>query len=292
MESQDSSSSRTEIEPGNFWTADEDALLIQLKVQSPDSPWNEIAKRFSRRNSSQCSQHYQKLKRDALDNEKKNELARLYESHKEEMWMKVAERMSEKVSWTDAERNHWRIGKSDMARRAGDEFLSVAVAYIPQLGANSDAVQESRLQQFQQQRWSGAAWSGQEEAVLFSMIRENMTWEQWEDISSCLPGRTPKACEHHRYFLFKRCDGWSPELQNELCKVYKGLKSELWAKISEQLLVSRERAENMHWELGEEGIAERAGLSLSPQSQTAADLTLAPREPGQTTKEWLNFVCQ
>lgn len=129
------------------------------------------------------------------------------------------------VDWKVAEINHWRIGKADMARRAGKEFLDEVRVDLPQLDAKNYEVQVRRHEQYQQcqhqqSQQQGARnplWSGGEEAFLLAKHRAGM---KWTDISNRLPGRTRFACASHHHFLLEKCGGWSPELQNKLCKVY------------------------------------------------------------------------
>ncbi|CCE30548.1 related to DRPLA protein [Claviceps purpurea 20.1] len=292
MEPQESSISR-QVEPrnGSTWTVDEDALLIRLKSSS--ASWEEITDRIGRTEYS-CKIRCRRIMAQARQRVDKNELARLYDSHKEQMWTKVANKMSPDTSWIVAELNHWSINRSEMAKRVGKEFLTEAPdpVYLLQLEAKlakNDEAQVQSQQQDQQQSTHNSPWSGHEEAILLAKYRANL---KWNDISTYFnfPERTPKACELHYSFLLKRCGGWSPELQNKLCKVYERLKQEMWIPIGEAMSVSWQTAEELHWEIGKGAMAERAGASLIPQP--AADLALAPREPGQTTKEWLNLVCQ
>ncbi|KAG6074343.1 hypothetical protein E4U16_004018 [Claviceps sp. LM84 group G4] len=262
-------------QPVERWTEDEDALLIQLR--SYKLSWSNIADNFAnpRRTVDSCKSRYRSMKDRVQETERENNtaLARLYESHKEEMWTKVAERMSTKPSWRVAEHNHWCIGRLEMERRAGEEFLTKAPVQIQQ--------------QDQQQVTKNPDWSGDEEAILLAKRSAHM---QWKDISTCLPGRTVKGCQLRYHQLTKRCDGWSPELQNELCQQYYILKQRMWEQIVETMSVEWQVAERMHWELGKDGIAELAGVPLT--LQPAANPTLTPQERGPTTKEWLNLVCQ
>ncbi|KAG6223054.1 hypothetical protein E4U25_000314 [Claviceps purpurea] len=282
-----------QVEPGSAWEKDEDALLIQLR--SSKCSWEKIVGSFPGRSVDSCRIRYQKIFNNTWGRENKIQLARLYQSHKEEMWTKVAEKMSADTSWTVAELNHWCIGQVEMARRAGEEFLSKAPdpVYLLQLEAKLAKDDEAQVQSQKRYQEQGVQvpkyrfWSGDEEAILLAKYREGL---QWKDISSSLPGRTPKACQRHCLVLIKRCEGWSPERQNKLCKHYDGLKQEMWMHIGETLSVAWQLAEEMHWQLGEGRIAEKAGVPLI--HQPAADLTLAPRERGQTTKEWLNVVCE
>ncbi|KAG6240676.1 hypothetical protein E4U23_007391 [Claviceps purpurea] len=275
-----------QVQPGDIWTDDEVALLIQLR--SSKYSWEQIVRSFPGRNAGSCRRRYQRIFNNTWDRENQIQLARLYKSHKEEMWTKVAEQMSADTSWTLAELNHWCIGQVEMARRAGKEFLSKAPdpVYLLQLEAKlakNDEAQVQSQKRYQQQGGQGPKnrlWSGDEEAILLAKYREGL---QWKDISSSLPGRTLNACRGHNLVLIKRCEGWSPERQNELCKHYDGLKQEMWMHIGETLSVAWQLAEEMHWQLGNDRIAEIAGDPLI--HQPAASLTLARPEPDQTTEE-------
>ncbi|KAG5964716.1 hypothetical protein E4U56_002107 [Claviceps arundinis] len=288
MDSQETQESRVgrQPEPRKSWTAVEDALLAQLRHSR--APWGEIARRLGRTEPS-CKSRLHKIMAQARPRGvDKNELTRLYDSHKEEMWSKVAEKMSIDTSWTVVENNHWSIGQADMARRAGEKFLSEDPVNLPQLEARLAEYNQAQVQsqqQVQQQSTHKLRWSGDEEAILLAKYRADL---KWSDISIYFPERTTKACEVHYSFLLERCGGWSPELQNELCKVYKRLKQAMWIPIGEAMSVSWERAEEMHWKIGKDAMAERAGVSLIPQP--AADLTLPSRELNQshqTIEEWV-----
>jgi hypothetical protein len=61
------------------WTPEEDALIIELKRKS--LKWEDISKRLPGRSPTSCRLHYQNYleKRSAWDEERKNQLACLYE---------------------------------------------------------------------------------------------------------------------------------------------------------------------------------------------------------------------
>ncbi|KAG6286412.1 hypothetical protein E4U09_006744 [Claviceps aff. purpurea] len=198
-------------------------------------------------------------------------LARL---HKAEMWAKVAEEMS--VPWTEAEANHWRLGKAEIARRSRDESFSTACVDLSQLHVDDAQVQSQRQQQDHQQQdqqqqdqqqLQRIEWSGKEETLLFACKRAG---KSWEEIAEYLPERTITSCKGYYYRLLRRCDGWSPELQNKLCRIYERSKPEMWAKIGQELLIVWGSAEEMHWRLRAGVTAERAGISTI--SQPAANL--------------------
>jgi hypothetical protein len=61
------------------WTPEEDTLIIDLRGKS--MKWEDISKRLPGRSAISCRLHYQNYleKRSAWDEERKNQLARLYE---------------------------------------------------------------------------------------------------------------------------------------------------------------------------------------------------------------------
>ncbi|KAG6054175.1 hypothetical protein E4U32_007075 [Claviceps aff. humidiphila group G2b] len=209
---------------------------------------------------------------------------KLYESHKAEMWAKVAEEMS--VPWTEAEANHWRLGKAEIRKRSSDECFSTVRVDLRHLHVDEAEVQSRKQQQGQQQQGQQqqgqqqqdeqqqdeqqlqrvAEWSGKEETLLYACKRAG---KSWEEIAEYLPERTIMSCKGYYYRLLKRCGGWSPELQTKLCRIYERLKPEMWAKIGQDLLIGWGCAEEMHWRLRVRIMAERAGIL--PVSQPAAN---------------------
>jgi len=148
------------------WSADEDALIIELRGSG--MKWEEISKRLPGRSAISCRLHYQNYleRRSEWDEERKNKLARLYERQaipllvvkltmplkllttrrfKPEMWSKIAEEMA--IPWRAAEAMHWQIGEQEMARRAGVvpfSLSSTAVETLPKGRRGSATSSRSR----------------------------------------------------------------------------------------------------------------------------------------------------
>ena len=131
------------------WSAEEDALIIELRGSG--MKWEEISKRLPGRSAISCRLHYQNYleRRSEWDEERKNKLARLYERQalpflstklmmplrmlttdrfKPEIWSKIAEEMA--IPWRAAEAMHWQLGEQEMARRAGVVPFSLSSAAI------------------------------------------------------------------------------------------------------------------------------------------------------------------
>ncbi|KAG5968448.1 hypothetical protein E4U58_001850 [Claviceps cyperi] len=254
------------------WTAEEEKLLFQLKVS--DKTWQEISDHLPGRTVTGCLNHYHDVLHRGWGHEEENKLARLYESRKAEMWDKIAKRLA--IPWREAEALHWQIKsrKAKPAERAGDKSVSTVCADLPSPRVHDAEIQANEQQQGQsQQDNKEKTWSREELEFLMASLKSNMTWEE---VSKCLPGRTADSCRIYCAYLRKKGSECSREPQSELHRLYKRFKPEMWAKIGQELKLPWEEAEEMHWRLGAEGMAKRAG---------AANLTLVPRDPVQTTDE-------
>ncbi|KAG5921143.1 hypothetical protein E4U61_007076 [Claviceps capensis] len=231
-----------QVEPGSQWKLEEDELLLQLKK--------------SRMNRLQGE-------------EAKNRLARSYERGKADMWAQIATEMA--VPWSEAERIHWIIGKTQMAKRGSDDSFPTTRVDIPPfqlVNAEVQARRQQQDQQRQQRQQQGVkqpkiGWSGEEEIVLFACTRDKMSWKS---ISALLPGRTISSCQEHYQIQRRSGTAWPQERKNKLCNLYESLKSSMWANIGEELNVPWEVAEGMHWRLGAAGMAKRARVPLSFQA--------------------------
>ncbi|CAJ2511562.1 Uu.00g071870.m01.CDS01 [Anthostomella pinea] len=109
-------------------------------------------------------------------------------------------------------------------------------------------------------------WSPDEDAVIIELRGGGM---KWEDISKRLPGRSAISCRlHYQNYLERKLD-WDEDRKNKLARLYERFKPDMWAKIAEEMAIPWRAAEHMHWQLGEQDMARRAGVtpfSLSAQS--------------------------
>ncbi|KAG6236877.1 hypothetical protein E4U25_003257 [Claviceps purpurea] len=199
------------------WTEEEEETLFKLRNEG--KKWQEVAAHFPGKTENACSLCYHKCIRGASTDEIKNQVASLYEINKEIMWAKIAEEM--KVPWTEAELNHWRLGSTFMAKRAGDKsFLTreERFQYMPCIGLPPPPVVEAEAQGNVQQKDIGYdEWSGTETNTLSECTEAGM---DWKEVSRRLPGRTAEDCEKHYYRQLNRAGGWPPELQTELSRLY------------------------------------------------------------------------
>ncbi|KAM0669360.1 hypothetical protein ACQRIT_004412 [Beauveria bassiana] len=99
-------------------------------------------------------------------------------------------------------------------------------------------------------------WSPEEDAIIIELRGKNM---KWDDVSKHLPGRSSISCRLHYQNYLERRSEWDEERKNKLARLYDRFKAEMWAKVAEELQVPWRAAEAMHWQLGENDMARRAG---------------------------------
>ncbi|KAM0814930.1 putative Myb-like DNA-binding domain-containing protein [Seiridium cardinale] len=100
-------------------------------------------------------------------------------------------------------------------------------------------------------------WSPDEDALIIELRGSGM---KWEDISKRLTGRSSISCRlHYQNYLEKR-SVWDEEKKTKLARLYDRLKSEMWAKVADEMGIPWRAVEAMHWQLGEQEMARRAGV--------------------------------
>ncbi|KAI9849412.1 MAG: hypothetical protein M1838_000155 [Thelocarpon superellum] len=112
-------------------------------------------------------------------------------------------------------------------------------------------------------------WSPEEDAVIIDLRGRGM---KWEDISKKLPGRSAISCRLHYQNYLERRSEWDNERKNRLARLFK---HEMWSKIAEEMQIPWRAAEAMHWQLGEQEMARRAGVV--PFSLSSVVLHSPPR---------------
>ncbi|KKA26939.1 hypothetical protein TD95_001059 [Thielaviopsis punctulata] len=118
-------------------------------------------------------------------------------------------------------------------------------------------------------------WSPEEDALIIELRGGGM---KWEDISKRLPGRSAISCRLHYQNYLERRSEWDEERKNKLARLYERFKPEMWQKVAEELAVPWRAAEAMHWRMGEEEMAKRAGVvpfSLSVNDSSSHRNTLS-----------------
>ncbi|KAK3304543.1 myb-like DNA-binding domain-containing protein [Chaetomium strumarium] len=99
-------------------------------------------------------------------------------------------------------------------------------------------------------------WSAEENALIIELRGSGM---KWDDISKHLPGRSAISCRLHYQNYLERRSEWDEERKNKLARLYERFKPEMWRQVAEELAVPWRAAEAMHWQLGEDEMARRAG---------------------------------
>lgn len=111
------------------WSLQEEETVIRLKEEEYWK-WEDIGKELPGRTATSCRLHYQQYNfKKNLDEARKNELARLYERLKYQIWAPIAEEMS--IPWTEVEAMHWQLGQQEMAQRASDTLTSTSHTTTP-----------------------------------------------------------------------------------------------------------------------------------------------------------------
>ncbi|KAI9764191.1 MAG: hypothetical protein M1835_007632 [Candelina submexicana] len=117
-------------------------------------------------------------------------------------------------------------------------------------------------------------WSSEEDALIIDLRGGGM---KWEDISQRLPGRSALSCRLHYQNYLERRSEWDEERKNKLARLYERLKPDMWSKVAEEMQIPWRAVEAMHWQLGEEDMARRAGVVPFSLSSSAVETLPPPR---------------
>ncbi|KAL1846367.1 hypothetical protein Plec18167_007952 [Paecilomyces lecythidis] len=122
-------------------------------------------------------------------------------------------------------------------------------------------------------------WSPEEDALIIELRGSGM---KWEDISKRLPGRSAISCRLHYQNYLERRSEWDEDRKNKLARLYERFKAEMWAKVAEEMAIPWRAAEAMHWQLGEQEMARRAGVVPFSLSNTSIDPPATKHRRGNT----------
>ncbi|KAH6656741.1 myb-like DNA-binding domain-containing protein [Truncatella angustata] len=111
-------------------------------------------------------------------------------------------------------------------------------------------------------------WSPEEDSLIIELRGSGM---KWEDISKRLTGRSAISCRLHYQNYLERRSEWDEERKTKLARLYDRLKPEMWAKVAEEMAVPWRAVEAMHWKMGEDEMARRAGVSPFILNASATD---------------------
>ncbi|KAI2465727.1 hypothetical protein F4781DRAFT_435145 [Annulohypoxylon bovei var. microspora] len=101
-------------------------------------------------------------------------------------------------------------------------------------------------------------WTKQEDQLITSLRGGGM---KWDDISKRLPGRSALSCRLHYQNYLEKKSAWDEEKKNKLARLYERFKHDMWIKVSLEMGIPWRTAEAMHWQLGEQDIQRRAGVT-------------------------------
>ncbi|KAG6108850.1 hypothetical protein E4U14_003453 [Claviceps sp. LM454 group G7] len=301
-----------QLENEEEWTAEEEKSLFQLKAS--DKTWPEIANRLPGRTDLDCQRRYEerfdaygtempqgslqaKLNKLKPWTEEEDKLLLTLKEAGVKKWQEISESLG-RTSYACQSRYGKcieKVSETEKLKNEGFKWTAEEEKLLVQLKASDKTWQEiserlertpsacqarhSHRRKFQDVSETGSLqlknerrkWTAEEEKLLFQLRAADKTWQE---ISDHLPGRTVNSCMNHCGDVLRR--GWSHEEENKLARLYERFKPEMWSKIGQELKKPWEEAEEMHWRLGAEGMAKRAGV---------ANLTLAPPEPDQAAYE-------
>ncbi|ODH46204.1 hypothetical protein GX48_07702 [Paracoccidioides brasiliensis] len=106
---------------------------------------------------------------------------------------------------------------------------------------------------------------------------------KWNDISNRIPGRSAIGCRLHYQNYLKPRSEWDEDLKNMLARQYERFRREMWTKIADILGRSWRSAEAMHWQLGKQEMARRAGVKSFSLSNTTSEPPQKPHRHRATT---------
>ncbi|KAI1397801.1 hypothetical protein F4819DRAFT_499230 [Hypoxylon fuscum] len=113
-------------------------------------------------------------------------------------------------------------------------------------------------------------WSQEEDDLIIALRGSGM---KWEDISKRLPGRSAISCRlHYQNYLEKRSE-WDEDKKNKFARLYERnrFKAEMWTKIAEEMQMPWRPVEAMHWQIGEQDMARRAGATPFALKSSSAE---------------------
>ncbi|KAI9716871.1 MAG: hypothetical protein M1828_007532 [Chrysothrix sp. TS-e1954] len=118
-------------------------------------------------------------------------------------------------------------------------------------------------------------WSEEENDLIIDLRGSGM---KWEDVSRHLPGRSAISCRlHYQNFLEKRPE-WDEEKRNRLARLYERFRKEMWERVAKELKMPWRAAEEMHWLMGKDELAQRAGATPF-RGVSAASTSVIPMAP-------------
>ncbi|KIW51157.1 hypothetical protein PV05_09905 [Exophiala xenobiotica] len=132
-------------------------------------------------------------------------------------------------------------------------------------------------------------WSPDEDERIIQLRTQR---ETWEDIGEQLPGRSPVSCRLSYQNYLERNFPWDEAKKTKFAKLYNRLRAAMWSKVAEEIDIPWRALEEMHWEMGKNELAMRAGVkpfSHNPRQHSQSQGLALPgvREVlGETPGAW------
>ncbi|KAI4208934.1 MAG: hypothetical protein LQ351_008070 [Letrouitia transgressa] len=121
---------------------------------------------------------------------------------------------------------------------------------------------------------SNRKWTTEEDEVLTELRGQG---KKWEDISHHIPDRSDIACRLHFQNYVEKRPAWDEAKKDTLAMMYERRKKDMWQDIANELKIPWRTVEAMHWDLGRDEIARRAGTKPYYVQYTETETPLAPQ---------------
>ncbi|KAL9040429.1 MAG: hypothetical protein Q9214_004491 [Letrouitia sp. 1 TL-2023] len=131
---------------------------------------------------------------------------------------------------------------------------------------------------------SNRKWTVEEDEVLTELRGQG---KKWEDISHHIPERSDIACRLHFQNYVEKRPAWDEAKKDTLAMMYerklfrpnshRRRKKDMWQDIANELKLPWRTIEAMHWDLGRDEIARRAGTKPYYVQYTETETPLAPQ---------------
>ncbi|KAL9614113.1 MAG: hypothetical protein Q9167_001398 [Letrouitia subvulpina] len=119
---------------------------------------------------------------------------------------------------------------------------------------------------------SNRKWTVEEDEVLTELRGQG---KKWEDISHHIPQRSDIACRLHFQNYVEKRPAWDEAKKDTLAMMYERRKKDMWQDIANELKIPWRTVEAMHWDLGRDEIARRAGTKPYYVQYTETETPLA-----------------
>ncbi|KAL9017120.1 MAG: hypothetical protein Q9185_005522 [Variospora sp. 1 TL-2023] len=104
-------------------------------------------------------------------------------------------------------------------------------------------------------------WTKDEDEIVRTRREQNPPMK-WEEIAAEIPGRSSTACRLRFQNYQERKAPWTDAEKETLARLYDRDKQKMWSGIAQELKIPWRAVEYMHWEIGQEAMADIAGARL------------------------------